>query len=268
MIKSKTVTLKWNSRNKKHFVEKGYQFTKMRDEFIVNIEDLTPMSKAEIEVVCDYCGEVNTTHFFKRQYRLKNSTVKKDCCTKCSPLKVKESCFALYGVSSTNKLEEKKQKIQQTFMKKYEGHPQRLEWVKMKMKNTSLERYGVDNYTKTTEYRENHSGEKHKRWKGGNYIGRQERSTPEYRLWRLAVFSRDDYTCQCCKSKSKKGVSVTLNAHHILNWKDNESQRYDADNGITLCSNCHRSFHRKYGKENNTLIQLQQFIANYDKDVC
>ena len=37
---TKEVEMKWNPRNYKYFIEKGYQFTKWKDTFLVKIEDL------------------------------------------------------------------------------------------------------------------------------------------------------------------------------------------------------------------------------------
>ena len=42
MLLTKYVTLKWNSKIYKHYVDLGYTYTKMNDEFEVYIDDLTP----------------------------------------------------------------------------------------------------------------------------------------------------------------------------------------------------------------------------------
>jgi len=38
---------------------------------------------------------------------------------------------------------------------------------------------------------------------------------------------------------NKKGKRVRLNVHHIMKWSSASTLRYDTDNGITLCKNCH-----------------------------
>jgi len=53
MLISKTVMMKWNSRNKKLYESKCYTFTKMGDEFEVKIEDLTKGSPVLVDVKCD-----------------------------------------------------------------------------------------------------------------------------------------------------------------------------------------------------------------------
>lgn len=56
------------------------------------------------------------------------------------------------------------------------------------------------------------------------------------------VLMRDNYTCQCCKTK--KG---TLHIHHIVYRSKGGSN--DTDNLITLCENCHKKLHRDELKE-------------------
>ena len=67
-----------------------------------------------------------------------------------------------------------------------------------------------------------------------------KRNCLEYQNWRTSVFKRDEYTCQHCKK-----VGGELNAHHIKSYKDFKKLRYDIDNGITLCINCHRKEHKR-----------------------
>lgn len=106
-------------------------------------------------------------------------------------------------------------------------------------------------------------------WKGGiNGENDTLRHRREYKIWRAAVYERDNYTCQCCGSRGGK-----LNAHHINQFADYPELRYDIDNGITLCTKCHDSiedgsFHNIYGTHNTTAIQLREYILNkFDKDI-
>ena len=82
------------------------------------------------------------------------------------------------------------------------------------------------------------------------------RSTHENKLFRINVFERDNYTCQKCGDST----GGNLNAHHILNYKDNPEVRYSIDNGITLCENCHKEFHKTYGWRHTTWKQLIEFM--------
>lgn len=68
----------------------------------------------------------------------------------------------------------------------------------------------------------------------------RNRNSPQYREWRTAVFERDTYTCQKCRSKGGR-----LEAHHIIAWVDDKNLRFDVNNGITLCKCCHNQIHKR-----------------------
>jgi 5-methylcytosine-specific restriction endonuclease McrA len=55
------------------------------------------------------------------------------------------------------------------------------------------------------------------------------------REWRIAVFSRDNFTCQRCGLHGGR-----LEAHHIKPFKAYPQLRHRLSNGLTLCKPCHR----------------------------
>ena len=82
----------------------------------------------------------------------------------------------------------------------------------------------------------------------GNYLkNRGARYTIDYKIWRAKVFARDNYTCQRCGRKRRKGDRVILNAHHIKSWAEYPELRFVVENGQTLCEECHR-LTENYGK--------------------
>lgn len=106
------------------------------------------------------------------------------------------------------------------------------------------------------------SGHKNRSWKGGvtpkNALIRESK---EYKEWRLAVFKRDNYICQCCDDDS----GGNLMAHHILNFAEHINLRFETSNGVTMCDKCHApqiegSFHHTYGTTNNDIYQLQEYF--------
>jgi len=100
-------------------------------------------------------------------------------------------------------------------------------------------------------------GAKSSLWKGGvTPESIRVRRGIEIQLWREAVFTRDNYTCQKC---TKRGGS--LNGHHIFNFSSVIDRRFDIINGITFCKDCHLEFHNKYGKKNNTEEQVIEFLG-------
>lgn len=100
-------------------------------------------------------------------------------------------------------------------------------------------------------------GEKSANWKGGvtPEVDRVRHSI-EIRLWRESVFARDGWKCQKCGDD--RGGNLT--AHHISNFSEFVELRFAIDNGITLCSTCHKQFHRVYTQFHNTREQLEQFL--------
>lgn len=69
------------------------------------------------------------------------------------------------------------------------------------------------------------------------------RHSIEYRDWRIAVFTRDNYTCQECGSRG-----VTLHADHIKPFAYFPELRLVIENGRTLCVPCHQKTDTYKGK--------------------
>jgi len=64
---------------------------------------------------------------------------------------------------------------------------------------------------------------------------KKQRKSIEYKIWRRAVFDRDDYTCQKCGARG-----CAIEADHIKPFAFYPSLRFDVANGRTLCKPCHR----------------------------
>ena len=83
---------------------------------------------------------------------------------------------------------------------------------------------------------EQQKGKLNPNWKGGTTSENMMiRKSPEYKLWRIAVFTRDNFMCIWCGSKEK------LNADHIKKFAHYPELRFAIDNGRTLCEECHRT---------------------------
>ncbi len=63
------------------------------------------------------------------------------------------------------------------------------------------------------------------------------RQSVEYQKWREEVISRDFGECQKC------GTDMYIEVHHIQSFKHNPELALDPNNGITLCSSCHKDYH-------------------------
>ncbi len=68
------------------------------------------------------------------------------------------------------------------------------------------------------------------------------RTDERLKEWRYAVFKRDAHTCQECGAKKR------LHAHHVKPWAKFPQLRYEAANGITLCSECHAKQHPEHAE--------------------
>lgn len=84
-------------------------------------------------------------------------------------------------------------------------------------------------------------GENSPNWKGGiSPINERIRKQRRYFHWRKAVFERDNYTCQFCGDRARKGQRVILHADHIKPFASYPNLRFELSNGRTLCVVCHR----------------------------
>ena len=77
----------------------------------------------------------------------------------------------------------------------------------------------------------------------------------DHRVWSHRILSRDNYTCKICG----KSPSGNLNAHHLNGWNKFTEQRFDLENGVTLCTDCHNEFHDLFGRGNNTHEQFIEY---------
>lgn len=79
-------------------------------------------------------------------------------------------------------------------------------------------------------------GEKNAGWKGGKSPeNKRIRRSSAFFKWRKSVFERDNYTCQECKVRGG-----TLHPHHIKQFAYFPELRFDVNNGLTLCKECHK----------------------------
>ena len=102
------------------------------------------------------------------------------------------------------------------------------------------------------------SGENSSNWNPNKTDKEREicRHYTEYTIFVKRVFSRDNYTCQCCGKVPKRG----LVAHHLDGYDWCKEKRTDETNGITLCKECHSNFHSIYGYGNNTKEQFDEWL--------
>jgi hypothetical protein len=113
-------------------------------------------------------------------------------------------------------------------------------------------------------------GENNINWHGGtSSLYDVLRRKTRLRDWRIAVYTRDGFKCRKC-GDDRGG---NLNVHHIVNTKtlingygltkenycDFLSVLYDIENGLTLCTTCHKLLHKKLGQSFNSK-QIEDFL--------
>jgi 5-methylcytosine-specific restriction endonuclease McrA len=83
------------------------------------------------------------------------------------------------------------------------------------------------------------------------------REGKRYHNWRTAVLTRDHYKCVLCSDNHR------IEAHHIERWVDKPSLRFNVQNGVALCYNCHQQYHNHNKEKFPIKITniLKQYVA-------
>jgi len=92
------------------------------------------------------------------------------------------------------------------------------------------------------------------------------RYSREYRTWRAKVIRRDK-KCKVCGSIQRRC------AHHLNSAFYFENERFDVNNGICLCSNCHTQFHTNFKRSTRVKCTKHDFnnfmcLVEYARTLC
>jgi very-short-patch-repair endonuclease len=145
VLLTKEVEIKWERANKKYYIERGYNYTKLKDVFVVPIEIVSKGSGVIVDVLCDYCNETivqKTYHAYN--YQRKKSLIDKDCCNACWNLKLAESMNLKYGEQNASNINEFQEKRLNTFVENFgTDNPMKVPSVVEKGRQTNIKKYGV-----------------------------------------------------------------------------------------------------------------------------
>jgi len=158
-------------------------------------------------ILCRYCA--NKKRARDNREKIRNATLRQ----------MKEGNWVLKEVRNDKVCEEKRIKSFSKTMKRKYANGEITPWNKGK-RGKGMPRY-IDDRSKLKEP-----------------LNKQIRGSIEMKNWKKKIFKRDKYTCQICHEKSGK-----INAHHIKSFKEYSKERFNIDNGITLCEICHKWIH-------------------------
>ena len=125
----------------------------------------------------------------------------------------------------------------------------------IKRSHETLERDKIAQSNRSAEWRERIAegkrgaknpffGKRSPNWQGGiTPINLAIRNSKEYAIWRLSVFERDKFTCRGCGARGGD-----LHAHHVLSFSKFPNHRFDINNGLTLCKDCHKKTNNYAGR--------------------
>jgi hypothetical protein len=118
MILGEYVKVRWNQNNKKYYIKKGYNLTKIGDLFDVKVGDLSNESHVLVNVKCDVCGKIKTIIYREYTNNIKNENYY--CCSrKCCIGKKNKTVLKRYGVKNVSQREEIKEMKRQTNISNY-----------------------------------------------------------------------------------------------------------------------------------------------------
>ena len=78
------------------------------------------------------------------------------------------------------------------------------------------------------------------------------RNSREYRKWRIQVIRRDKRCIICGSLKNRQ-------AHHLNHATYYPAERFDVENGVTLCKSCHMQFHNNFKKSTRQKCTKEDF---------
>ena len=144
MLLTEYVEMSWNVSNREWYENLKYKFTKIRDKFLVSVNDLPPKSRRFVRLKCDFCGKEFDRRYSEYFRGRKNSLY--DACPNCRQEKYKDTCIRMYGTENVFQNEDIKNKIKDTCVEKYGvENPIQDKTIKEKAIKTTLEKYGVKN---------------------------------------------------------------------------------------------------------------------------
>jgi len=82
----------------------------------------------------------------------------------------------------------------------------------------------------------------------------KNRRTFKNMRWRKAIIKKFNSSCAICKREL-----TSMYVHHLNGYTAFPAERFDINNGVCLCEDCHIAFHKAYGFGDNTKEQFRDW---------
>lgn len=195
-----------------------------------DISTLTNGSDQSVIVQCPICNEHRLKRF--RKILAHGHTI----CKKCTYKNTKEDMVGnTFGELTVLSVNGKKVTVQCSCGVVKDVHPSNI-------KNGTTVSCGHFARQIASERMSNAFGDKNPNWNPdkSNSNRRTRNYDSNHHYWQKAIKERDGACINC-------GSTENLVAHHLNGYKWFKAERYNLENGVTLCSECHNAYHSWMG---------------------
>ena len=253
------VEVKWSTRTKGHYEERGYDYTYMGDTFRVDVGDLPEKSKIKVLIQCPECKLTRRVAW--QSIAGKDDTYCQKCGSKAANFE--DLTGKKFGRLNVVGLSDRRGNRGQYYYNCKCDCGNEVEVEGASLSSGSTQSCGCLQREVSSERMSAMVGELNPMWDStmtdeDRYSKHTEAAHQE---WRGKVLERDGYRCRRCGTPG----THPLHAHHIRPYTENKSLRTDVDNGITLCVKCHTEFHAGYGAHGVTEVELNEFMEEYSE---
>lgn len=152
MIKETELIVSITNRNKKYFINLGYDINSNTRELLVPIKDVARNSHQKVTAICSLCNKEQTLMYYK--YLQNTERHGFYSCKSCSNKKKVMTSNEKYGADNYMMTEEGKNRVMRTTMERYGTHCVFLNKdVRDRIKNTMIETYGAPYTFNTSKYK-------------------------------------------------------------------------------------------------------------------
>ncbi len=218
MIKEDYVIINGHSSNYLYYRDIGYE-VEIRKPFKVKPIHLMKGSVAKITTICSICLK-ESNNVFKDYFNYTNGLVDDYFCNKCKIIKSEKTCIEKYGVSNPMQTDEVKEILRNSIQNKYGvNHYSQTDEYKIKFKKTCNEKYGADNPFINIDIKEKSKSTNIKKY-GVEYPSK----TDYFKKNNKDIKERNTY---------KKYISLLKKEYNVLSYTSEKFEIYHYECGLT-----------------------------------